>query len=105
MGPAIRPGYSLGRPPDPHRGGPAPTVIELAERPADTSPPNQPRGWYDPDSSAFEPLAAAAQMTDAVAAGLEPAGTGYRVSAVERAAGETAESSSGLPTRRTTSSV
>lgn len=80
-------------------------MIELAERPADTTTPNQPGGWYDPDSSAFEPLAVAAPSTNAVAAGLEPAGTGYRVSAVERAAGETAESRSGLPTRRTTSSV
>ena len=72
----MHPGYILGRPPDPHRGGPAPTVIELAERPADTSPPLKPTGWYDPDSSAFEPLGVAAPMTDEVAARLEPAAAG-----------------------------
>ena len=34
-------------------------MIELAERPADTKPPRVPAGWYDPDSSAFEPFDAA----------------------------------------------
>jgi hypothetical protein len=43
-------------------------MIELAERPSETKPPRVPAGWYDPDSSAFEPLARAATMTDEVAA-------------------------------------
>ena len=55
-------------------------MIELAERPADTAPPSLPAGWYDPDSSAFEPLAGTA-MTDEVSTGLEPAGTGPDTSA------------------------
>lgn len=80
-------------------------MIELAERPADTSPPRLPAGWYDPDSSAFEPLAVAPPMTDEVAVGLAPAGTGYRVFAAERGAGDADEASAGLPARRTTSSV
>ena len=47
-------------------------MIELAERPADTSPPRLPAGWYDPDSSAFEPALGAAATTDATAAGRLP---------------------------------
>src|SRR6476660_8570232 len=105
MGQAIRPGYSLGRPPDPHRGGPASTVIELAERPAASSPPRVPAGWYDPDSSAFEPLAGTVPMTEAVAADVEPAGTGYRASEAERRVGEAVEAGAGLPAGRTTSRV
>ena len=47
-------------------------MIELAERPSETKPPQLPAGWYDPDSSAFEPLARAATMTDEVIASAGP---------------------------------
>ena len=65
-------------------------MIELAERPADTSPPRVPAGWYDPDSSAFEPLAGTASLSDAVLATALPAD---RERAVEGVADE------GLPAR------
>jgi len=85
--------YSLG-PAQPAPGEVPSTVIELAERPADTSPPRLPAGWYDPDSSAFEPALGAAATTDATAAGRLPA-NGVRESerTVEGATDE------GLPAR------
>jgi len=39
-------------------------MIELAERPSETKPPQLPAGWYDPDSSAFEPFDAASPESD-----------------------------------------
>jgi hypothetical protein len=39
-------------------------MIELAERPSETKPPELPAGWYDPDSSAFEPFDAVSLASD-----------------------------------------
>jgi hypothetical protein len=49
-------------------------MIDIIEKPRDAtasaSTLSQPTGWYDPDSSAFEPLAGAAAVTDVVASSL-----------------------------------
>jgi hypothetical protein len=47
-------------------------VIDVLERPPATTPPaSAPSGWYDPDSSAYEPLAGASAVNDAMASSLE----------------------------------
>lgn len=49
-----------------------PTLTKLHEAPLDSAPDQRtPGGWYDPDSSAFEPLAGVAAVNDAVASSLE----------------------------------
>ena len=63
-------------------------MIELAERPSETKPPQLPAGWYDPDSSAFEPLAGTASLSDAVLATALPAGAADRETAGDGATDE-----------------
>jgi hypothetical protein len=63
-------------------------MIELAERPADTKPPRVPAGWYDPDSSAFEPLAGTASLSDAVLATALPAVAADRETVADTVADE-----------------
>jgi hypothetical protein len=47
-------------------------VIDLVEKSQERKgAPRLPGGWYDPDSSAFEPLTGAAAVNDAVASSLE----------------------------------
>lgn len=49
-----------------------PTLTKLPDAPLDTTPDDRvPGGWYDPDSSAFEPLAGRAAVTQELAASLE----------------------------------
>jgi hypothetical protein len=47
-------------------------VIDVLERPPVKTPQEPaPSGWYDPDSSAYEPLAGASAVNDAMASSLE----------------------------------
>jgi hypothetical protein len=53
------------------RGGPI-IVIDVVEQPTETrAPSHAPSGWYDPDSSAFEPMVGAAAVSDAMAGSLD----------------------------------
>jgi len=53
------------------RGGPI-IVIDVVEQPTETRAPSRaPSGWYDPDSSAFEPMVGPAAVSDAMAGSLD----------------------------------
>jgi hypothetical protein len=50
-------------------------MIDIIERPREATASARrlplPGGWYDPDSSAFEPLEGSAKVNDAVASSME----------------------------------
>ena len=47
-------------------------MIDVVEQPTETRTPSRaPSGWYDPDSSAFEPMVGAAAVSEAMAGSLD----------------------------------